>query len=453
MELKMMGGGKSDFSRLTATNENVTEDMIFYGAGSDEEQRGRLPNMEKIRSSPGLSEAKPEIPIHSADNVEITTDTYGIKRIALSPQWGRYPGGGKAYVGCTPEELGIIPEAIRNGDEICGVEGEYGNDGNITEDDIKEGKVGYNSAGRIIGNRKDYGTVNKTIGAGETYDIKKGMYDAGTITAKTLASQTAGTATSEDIIKSKTATVNGKEVVGSMPELSDETPIKFASNNNTKVIAGDACYQQKNTDGVERLLIRYNGAKGRIKQNTLFGIPLNLLRKAIGYTDTSKVLTGTTIAGQGGSMANRGAVDQALDPGATYTVAQGYHNGTGKVKAKNKYVKLIYVDAIRGFGASSSDYEPGPNEESFTMPADGMVYYGGFSTTYNASGNVICEIYKNGTVVDSRNIDNNNRWNWRGTMYKKSFSVKKGDVIKARAAATSGAASMALLHAEIVYFM
>ncbi len=59
----------------------------------------------------------------------------------------------------------------------------------------------------------------------------------------------------------------------------------------------------------------------------------------VGNATAAQVLTGRTFtsaagSGQTGTMANRGAVTQALNCGGSYTIPAGYHNGSGKVTAK-----------------------------------------------------------------------------------------------------------------------
>lgn len=76
--------------------------------------------------------------------------------------------------------------------------------------------------------------------------------------------------------------------------------------------------------------------------NTLKGypevyIPLSDLRDAIGYTDSSKVLKGTTIAGLQGTMTNNGSVQKTVAVGQSYTIPKGFHDGTGKVSVDKSY--------------------------------------------------------------------------------------------------------------------
>lgn len=66
-------------------------------------------------------------------------------------------------------------------------------------------------------------------------------------------------------------------------------------------------------------------------------IPLSDLRDAIGYTDSSKVLKGTTIAGLQGTMTNNGSVQKTVAVGQSYTIPKGFHDGTGKVSVDKSY--------------------------------------------------------------------------------------------------------------------
>lgn len=66
-------------------------------------------------------------------------------------------------------------------------------------------------------------------------------------------------------------------------------------------------------------------------------IPLSDLRDAIGYTDSSKVLKGTTIAGLQGTMVNNGSVQKTVAVGQSYTIPKGFHDGTGKVSVDKSY--------------------------------------------------------------------------------------------------------------------
>lgn len=216
MRLKMMtGGGNIDYDSLTAMPRYVMEGRTFFGSGSDEEQTGELPDKSKMGESPGVSEDEPTVPIHYASPI-ITKDTTKQNRIAMCPDWGCYPGNGKAYIGCIPEELGITREIIANGAAIAGIKGSYGSDSVFTEEDLREGKVAYGKNGRIEGTAKDYGTIIKTLAAGEMYEAKKGFHSNVKIAAKDLSSQTQGSLDAKKMVSGVNGYSNGKKISGTM---------------------------------------------------------------------------------------------------------------------------------------------------------------------------------------------------------------------------------------------
>lgn len=305
MRLKMMGGGDSvDYDALTAMAADVPEGLIFIGQGSDEEQTGSLPDRRNMHGAPGYSDADQDVPVHQAVMVSTTRNTYGETQVVLAPPRGKFPGDTSAFVGCSPSDIGVTAEKVANGQTAAGIKGTYGADGNLTSADLKEGKIGYGANGKVSGGAMDYGAVSKTLAAGESYTINKGFYGAGKVTAKDLASQTNGTATAAHILKGFTAWIKGKLVTGSMKNISEDATITHTTDNKTKVVLGDACYVSKNSDGTERLQIRYNGTAGYITANTLFAISYDKLRSALGIT-ASKIIKGQSIAGVNGS-AGRG---------------------------------------------------------------------------------------------------------------------------------------------------
>lgn len=63
-------------------------------------------------------------------------------------------------------------------------------------------------------------------------------------------------------------------------------------------------------------------------------------RQPTGTATASQVLSGYTFSnadsdGLTGTMTNRGAVSKTLTPGSSYTIKEGYHNGSGTVTAKS----------------------------------------------------------------------------------------------------------------------
>lgn len=84
-----------------------------------------------------------------------------------------------------------------------------------------------------------------------------------------------------------------------------------------------------------------------------------------------------------GTMPNRGAVDTTINPGSSYTVPAGYHNGEGHVKAatwtKDKYLYLV-IQYQNGYGIPMPEY-------AATVVAQGIPEPG-FLAHYSGGGNV-----------------------------------------------------------------
>lgn len=98
---------------------------------------------------------------------------------------------------------------------------------------------------------------------------------------------------------------------------------------------------------------------------------------------------------------------------------------------------------------SSVDYIPS-DEKVMIMPADGIVTYTGVAASYLSSGVAVCEIYKNGSLMDSLNINAENNYAWR-TTEGKYFTAKSGDRIKVLAQCLSGADTISALFATVIY--
>ena len=469
MILRLMPGGDTiDFDSLTADPADVVAGRVFVGEGSEEEQTGTLPDRAEMHGAPGLDSSHPNIPVHQSVDIKTNTDTNGDIQIALAPPLGKYPGGTSAYVGCYPAEIGIEPEKIKNGETAGGVAGTYGSDSTATGEDVRDGKVYYDKNGRQIGNAGDFAAAAANLNCGESYTIRKGFHQQGTVRANSLGSQTQpqGTdanASNAQILKGYGAWSNGAYRSGTMKNISGDATIKHTSSDNSPVVVGDVCYQTKNSDNTDRFEIRYNGDPGYISKPTFFAIGLDKLRTALGIV-AGVIKNGTTIAGLSGTYgADATAEAGHILSGKSAYGKNGKINGTmaltaGKIKKGETLAgitgtwygnkKCIKAFACRGFGASSSDFEPS-DSQSFTMPASGTVYYGGASCFYNGYGSGTLRIYRNGSVVDSR--DSNGSAIWRGTMFNKSFNVNAGDVITVEATASSGSATMCCIQAVIVY--
>lgn len=403
MRLNMMSGGEVvDYDALTAKPEEVLEGEFFMGIGSEDAQIGTMANREKMYGAPGISEETPEIPVHEATLATVATVTDGSIKIALSPPEGKYPGRERAFVGCNPRQLDILEENIANRKIVAGVVGTYGADGDLTGKDLRAGRVGYGSNGRVIGEAEDHGTILKTIEAGSSYDIKPGFYEGGKVTAKDIKTQTKGTATSGDLSWGKTAWVNGEKILGSLMRIQAIDEAKQTRLIYDKLYVGMS-------PGIHEALAASGYPEVCVEQNDL--------AVAIGLTE-DKLAPGETLLGKTGNYRSR--------------------------------LKTLSAIAIRGFGALSQDQIP-EERDSFILTKAGTVVYSGLSASYLASGETKCEIYKNGVLVDSQNINAANNYNWRISMRGKYFAAQAGDKIEIVARALSGADTFSAIYATIVY--
>ena len=414
MRLKMMGGGGSvDYDSLTATAADVPEGLSFIGSGSDEEQTGTLPNMENAHGAPGRT-SDPTVPIHTAVSVRTERDTYGNARIILAPPKGKYPGSERSFVGCYPIDLGLSAEKIANGHTIAGVTGSYGSDSTVAAKDIRNGKIAYGTGGRIVGSASDFGKIVRTIGAGESVTLSEGFYGESKVTAKDLASQTAGSLDAARMVSGQSGYANGKKVSGSM---ADRGAYQWAGRGGH----GGGGFGSGTESGVEYYAFNNAPDGWYHNQGDAWGPELRLEKSVVrNYLNiyTSHIRKGVTVADVVGTWYG----DKAC----------------------------ISAFAYRGFGVSSSEWDT-YKESSFTMPADGTVYFGGVTAHYGGAPAVRCEIWRGGTRMGDRNIDSGASYAVRGDMLNASFNASKGEVIKVIASATSGTHAISSIQAVIVY--
>lgn len=110
---------------------------------------------------------------------------------------------------------------------------------------------------------------------------------------------------------------------GTMKNLTARTEIEHSSSNQTKVIVGDEVYITDNTDGKNRLQVRYIGDDGFITSNTLFGIETSKAATAGGLT-TAKLIQGQSAFGLSGTATSDGTL--AANKMLSGTI--GYSKGT-----------------------------------------------------------------------------------------------------------------------------
>ena len=313
-----------------------------------------------------------------------------------------------------------------------------GGGGGVTSDDVTAtradvlaGKttVTRDSADEVVeGAMVDRGAVSRTIGINGSYTIPEGYHNgqgkvSQNIPTKGAATYYPGTS---------------GQIIGSGQYLSGEQKIGAVSQEN---LIGDNI-----KPGVT---IRIKNAIGNI-----FSVASTMASKAAAtyYATTSDqtIAAGQYLSGAQTikklTQSNMSAAN--IKNGTTVTVNNGNTNVFSVTGTYTGTKHAMSATAYRGFGLASADYEPS-EEKSFTMPLAGVVYYGGISAFYNGSGTGTVEIYKNGTLIDSRNGADG--WSVRATMVDKSFTAAKNDVIKVKATATAGNGTLCMIQAVCIY--
>ena len=106
-----------------------------------------------------------------------------------------------------------------------------------------------------------------------------------------------------------------------------------------------------------------------------------------GNASTSQVLSGRTFYSnswtkQTGTMVNRGAVSKSINPGSSYTIPAGYHNGSGKVTAKNPASgwKMRYFGGNADNNYHSQRIGAPDGNGTYAWGCSGYVYWGNENT-------------------------------------------------------------------------
>ena len=96
------------------------------------------------------------------------------------------------------------------------------------------------------------------------------------------------------------------------------------------------------------------------------------------------------------AVVNRGAINQTLNAGGSYTIPQGYHNGSGKVTANSL---ASQTDANAGAAQILSGFTAWikGNKVTGSMPNRGALNWSGSNTTYGVPAG-----YYSGGTIDSR---------------------------------------------------
>lgn len=312
------------------------------------------------------------------NNGALGTITPGTTAQAIPPG---YTSGGSVAGSAS-----LIPSNIKSGANIFGVQGNVIQaTGTATANQLLLGQTASTVVGTITGTMPNNGglgtivpgTTNQSIPAGYTTggtvagsgnlqagNIRQGVNIFGVTGSLDPGTQTGGTAQADDVLLNETFTNDSGVQTGSMP------------NNGAVAITPSSTSQS--------IPIGYHDGTGTVA--------------AVTFDDT-KVLTGTTIAGTAGTMANNGAV--TIVPGNTAKpITAGYHNGSGTVSAVTfDATRVLTGTTIAGTAGTMANNGAGGTVTPGTTNQTKAAGYYSSAITISGSANLLAANIKNGVNI------------------------------------------------------
>ena len=245
--------------------------------------------------------------------------------------------------------------------------------------EILDTKTAWVNGVKLTGSMPNKGAITETINAGSTYTIPAGYHNgSGTITASDLSGQTSGTAVAGDILYSKTAWVNGTKLTGSMPNIGAESDTLNCGGTHT-ISAG---YH----DGTGVI-----AAASLASQTSGTAAAINILSTKTAWVNGTKLT---------GSMPNVGTITRTLNAGESYTIAEGYHTGTGVISAQTLANQTVGTATADDMIANKTAWVNG------VQVTGNIPVRSGADTTINAGGTVTVPAgyYPNGFIIRAASL-------------------------------------------------
>ena len=150
-----------------------------------------------------------------------------------------------------------------------------------------------------------------------------------------------GNATTANVLKGATFTSeNGVKLTGTMPS--------YTSGSQAVTTSGKWGFSTKYGAW------EYIPNNGYYSTGHWLNIPWATIKGSLGTATTGNVLSGTTFTSTNGikltgTMANIGAVSATINPGGSYTIPAGYHNGSGKVTANSVISAISSASVVTSY--------------------------------------------------------------------------------------------------------